>query len=85
MLVVRSCIGKYYTSNLAGTGKLPKAMPLEPIMSHVFVFLDTKCAVTYYVFLKLLKLRNTLIFQVKVRHQGTDGDAVTKAMELDVG
>ena len=82
MLVVRSCVKKYYTSNLAGTGKLPKAMPLEPIMSHVFVFLDTKCTVTYYVF---LKPRNTLIFQVNVRHQGTDGDAVTKAMELEVG
>lgn len=68
---LRLCVEKYYTSNLARTGKLPK------IMLHVFAFLDPNSEITYWVFLKILKLHPTLVFQLKVRHPYTnDGFAI---------
>ena len=53
----------------------------DPIIFHIFAFLDTNYVVTYWVFPKIFKPRATLIFQMKVYQPLTDDSVTMDAME----
>ena len=73
----RPCVEKYYISNLAWIEK-SHLWEWNDILNdrshhvHVFPFHDPNSLITHWVFLKILKLFATLIFQIKARHPYTN-------------